>query len=103
MLPLSPLGPLLTMEHFLPHVGQTYRVQAAPEPVDIRLDEVRRSPKAVWMPRDPFSLVFSTPWNVLLVEASYAMQPHGGDPITLHLIPSLSVPGDRRFYHAVFN
>lgn len=103
MHPLPKLGPLLTVDDFLPHVGGSYSVEAAPEPIDIRLDEVLRRPRPAWMAREPFLLVFSTPWTVLLVDATYRMSPEGGQPVELHLIPTQTMAGERRFYHSVFN
>ena len=52
MLPLPRLGPLLTVDDFLPHVGSSYRAEAVPQLVDIRLDEVLRRPGAPWMARE---------------------------------------------------
>ena len=68
-----------------------------------RLDELRRGRGEPWMVREPFALVFSTPWTVLLLEAQYQMQPIGGKPVPVYLIPTQSPPGDRRLYHAAFN
>jgi hypothetical protein len=103
MYPLPKLGPVLTVDDFLPYVGATYRVETVPKPVDIRLDELRRGRGEPWMVREPFALVFSTPWTVMLLEAQYQMQPIGGKPVPVYLIPTQSPPGDRRLYHAVFN
>ena len=103
MLPLPRLETLLTVDDFMPHVGSTYRVEAVPQLVDIRLDEVLRRPRGRWMAREPFLLVFSSPWTVLLVAAHYRMRPEGGQPVAVYLIPSQSALSPRRLYHAVFN
>ena len=103
MYQLPQLGWVLTIDVFLPYVGATYRVEAAPKPVDIRLDALRRGRGEPWMVREPFVLVFSTWWTVMLLEAQYQIQPIGGKPIPVYLIPTQSPPGDRRLYHSVFS
>jgi len=101
--PLPKLGLLLTIDDFRPHVGEFYKVDATPEPIDILLDAVLAAPGADWLPREPFTLVFSTPWDTLLVEGHYRMKTPRGDLIGFHLIPTQTAHGPRRHYHSVFN
>lgn len=103
MFPLPKLGPLLTVDDFLPYVGATYLVQATPKPLEIRLEQVQRQPGEPWMVREPFVLVFSSPFNALLLEARYRAQPPGGVPVEIYLIPTQTAPSDRRYYHVVIN
>jgi hypothetical protein len=103
MYPLPKLGQLLTIDDFLPHVGATYLVQATPKPIEIRLETALRRPGEPWMPREPFLLSFSSVWSALLLEGRYTMQPTGGTPVELYIIPTQTFPGERRLYHAVVN
>lgn len=103
MHPFPKFGQLLTVDDFKPHVGEAFAVHATPEPVHIMLDQVRVQAGADWLPREPFSLVFSTPWDVLLTEGSYRMKSPRGDLIEVYVIPTQTTPGPRRHYHAVFN
>jgi hypothetical protein len=98
------VAPLLTVADFEPHVGKVFLVEAHPKPLEIRLEKiVRRPDDAVLVTRQPFMLIFTSPWNALLLEAYYRMQPDGGRPVEMFLIPTESAPGERRYYHAVFN
>lgn len=105
MQPLPKLGQLLTIDVFKPHVGEAFLVDAQPEPVRITLDEVRVASTIglEWLPRAPFSLSFSTPWDTLLVEGAYPMKTPSGDLVHLHLIPTQTFNTSRRHYHAIFN
>lgn len=103
MYQLPKLGPLLTVDDFKPHSGETYRVDATPEPIGIHLDAVQVGIAPNWVEREPFTLQFSTPWDVLLVEGNYRMKSPRGDLVELYLIPTQTAPGPRRHYHSVFN
>jgi hypothetical protein len=100
---LPDIGPLLTAAEFEPHVGKEFLVDATPKPLPIRLEKVVLQPGPVDLPRQPFMLIFTTPWRVLLLEAIYRMQPHGGRQVELFISPTQTAPGERRYYHAVFN
>lgn len=105
MHPLPKLGHLLTIDVFKPHVGEAFLVDAQPEPVRIMLDEVRPALNLglEWLPREPFSLSFSTLWDTLLVEGAYPMKTPSGDLVHVHLIPTQTFDTVRRHYHVVFN
>jgi len=96
-------GPLLTAADFEPYVGKIFVVDAQPKPLEIRLEKILRQPHDPAVARQPFVLIFTSPWNALLVDAMYSMQPNGGRPVQLVLIPTQTGPGERRYYHAVFN
>ena len=100
---LPPDLKLLTAGDFEPFIGQTFRVEASPEALEIQLDAVERRPRLTWMLREPFTLLFSTPSSVLLEEGSYRMQPEGGEPLDIYVIPIQELSSDRRAYQAVFN
>lgn len=101
--PLPRFGQLLTIDDFKPHVGEAFAVDATPEPIRILLDKVTPQPGPSWLPREPFSLVFSTPWGTLLAEGSYRMKSPRGDLLEVYVIPTQTLPGPRRYYHSVFN
>ena len=100
---LPDVGPLLAAADFEPHVGKDYVVDAVPKPVTVRLEKIIVRPIHADLPRQPFTLVFTTPWRDLLLEAMYRMQPAVGPPIELFLSPTLTAPGERRYYQAVFS
>jgi hypothetical protein len=100
---LSDHGPLLTATDFEPHVGKTFLVDAQPKPVEIRLEKIAHGRFDTGLTRNPFMLIFTSPWNVLLVAAVYRMQPNDGGPIEMFLVPTQTAPGPQRYYHAVFN
>jgi hypothetical protein len=95
-------APILTPADFEPLIGGDFIADATPEPINIRLDEVAR--RATFNPafREPFTLIFSTPWSTLLIEGNYRLRTPRGNSIELFLNPTLTPPGERRFYHAVF-
>jgi uncharacterized protein DUF6916 len=103
MYSLPDLGPLLTAADFEPHVGQIFVVNAQPKPLEIRLEKIVYQHDDMVVARQPFMLIFTSPWNDLLLSAVYRMQPNGGRPVEMFLVPTQTAPGDRRYYHAVFN
>jgi Domain of unknown function (DUF6916) len=104
MYSLPDLGPLLTAADFEPHVGRIFVVDAQPKPLEIRLEKIVVQPDHYTVvTRQPFMLIFTSPWNALLMSAMYRMQPDGGRPVEIFLIPTQTAPGERRYYHAVFN
>jgi Domain of unknown function (DUF6916) len=100
---LPDLGLLLTAADFEPHVGQIFLVDAQPKPLEIRLEKIVLCPNDTALARQPFILIFTSPWSALLIAAHYRMRPQGGGPFEMFLIPTQTAPGERRYYHAVFN
>ena len=103
MYALPDIGPLLTAADFEPHVGRGFLVDASPKPLEIRLDEIRRRPHDALAARQPFTLIFTSAWNDLLLAASYRMQPSGGRPVEMFIAPTQTGISERRYYHAEFN
>lgn len=97
------LGAMLTAADFEPHVGEDFLVDATPKPLGIRLENIMRRPDDPSAQRQPFMLIFTTPWADLLLAAMYRMQASGGRQFELFLSPTQTAPGPRRYYHAVFN
>jgi hypothetical protein len=103
MYALPDLGPLLTAADFEPHVGKTFLVDARPKPLEIRLEKIVYGRDDPVVPRLPFILIFTSAWHDLLLSANYRMQPNGGHSVEMCLVPTQTGPGERRYYHAVFN
>ncbi len=92
----------MTAEDFEPWVGRMVTVAAEPEPVAIQLLRVVRKLGSPLMLRAPFSLIFSSPLDVLLVDGIYSMKCGSRGPYDVFIVPVLSLPGQRH-YEAVFN
>jgi hypothetical protein len=103
MYALPDIGPLLTAADFEPYVGKIFLVDAQPKPLEIRLEEILRRPPDPLLARQPFTLIFTSALNALLLSAIYRMQPSGGRLIEMFLVPTQTGPSERRYYHAVFN
>jgi hypothetical protein len=96
--------PHLKIDDFSGREGTEWLVDATPRPLSIRLDRIIPGLTQLTDARFPFTLVFSTPWEAMLHDASYLMKPADGGPaVQVDLIQSHALPGPRRFYHAVFN
>ena len=100
---LPDIRALLTAADFEPHLGKAFVVDAQPKPVEIRLERIEHGRYDTGLTRHSFTLIFTSPWSVLLVSALYRMQPADGRPIEVFLIPTQTAPGLQRYYHAVFN
>jgi len=100
---LPEIRALLTAADFEPHVGKTFVVDAQPQPVEIRLEKIEHGRYDTGLTRHPFTLIFTSSWNVLLVAALYRMQPTDGRTIEVFLVPTQTAPGPQRYYHAMFN
>jgi hypothetical protein len=103
MYSLPDLGPLLTAADFEPHVGRIFVVEAQPKPLEIRLEKIVYQRDDMAVARQPFMLIFTSALNNLLLSAVYRMQPNGGSQVEMFVIPTQTAPGDRSYYHAVFN
>lgn len=99
---LPKLGRVLVVDDFRPHVGEDFLVQAEPEPVRLRLDAIDQGVIQTWSIREAFTLVFSTPFETLLVEGTYPFRMPRGDVVEIDLIPTQTMQTRRRLYHAVF-
>lgn len=96
--------PFLTVDDFRRHQTADWLVDSVPEPLRIRLDDITTGVAPSSQMRQPFILFFSTPSDVLLVEALYRMRPaDGGDAVEVYMAPLPTPPGPRRGYQAVFN
>lgn len=95
---------LLTPEDFDPWVGKKVRVNTVPHPVELTLEQVKRTPRysGIMDNREPFSLFFASPHNVVLMDTTYEFDCGRGGPHNIH-ITQLVPERDRRIYQATFN
>lgn len=93
----------LTAQMFTSEVGQVFTAETVPETVELTLlNMVEGKPIAAGL-RRPFSLIFTTPVQVLLLEAQYRLKSASGREYLLHLSPIVSPAGGLRHYQAQFN
>lgn len=93
----------LTAQVFSTEVGQVFTAETVPDPVQLTLHRLVQGAVADTAHRAPFSLFFTTPMNVLLLEAQYRLKSASGREYMLYLSP-IAPPGDGlRHYQAQFN
>jgi hypothetical protein len=94
---------LMTPEDFLPWVGRTVKVNTLPKAVEVRLDRVEVTPRLA--PgldfRQPFSLFFEAPLDVVLLDLAYEFDCGRGGPHSIFISQKPPLR-DRRVYQAVF-
>lgn len=95
--------PLLTLEQFMPLVGQYFSLHESDEQVHrAELLEARKLGQAPFKGRDPFSLLFQGPADVVLAQRTYRLS----HPV-LHELDIFLVPVGRNDqgvrYEAVFS
>lgn len=93
----------LTAPMFTSEIGQVFTAETVPEPVQLTLLNVVEGNLSAAGFRRPFSLVFTTPLQVLLLEAQYRLKSASGREYLLHLSPIVSPAGGLRHYQAQFN
>ena len=93
----------LTAQMFTSEIGQVFIAETVPEPVQLTLLQIVEGKVAATGFRRPFSLIFTTPPQVLLLEAQYRMQSESGREYLLHLSPIVSPADGLRHYQAQFN
>jgi hypothetical protein len=85
-----------------PWVGDDFLVQSDPEPLAVRLDKLikyRNGPG--FLPRAPFTALWSTDINVSLLLGTYALRHGSWGPHRVYLEPMHFI-GSRRAYQSVF-
>ncbi|OQW47071.1 MAG: hypothetical protein A4S16_09625 [Proteobacteria bacterium SG_bin6] len=94
---------LLTPEDFQPWVGKKVRVNTLPQPVELVLDRIEVRPRLIGIDtRLPFSLFFSAPLSVYLLDMEYEFDCGRGGPHGIH-IQQLFPSATHRHYQAVFS
>lgn len=93
---------LATAEDFEPWLGRKVQVNAEPNPIELTLDRIERTPPLPGLSqREPFSLFFTAPLNVFLLDTAYEFDCGTGGPhmITISQMPPMN---GLRHYQAVF-
>lgn len=93
----------LTAKMFASEVGQVFTAETVPDPVQLTLLRVVEGNLPNPGFRTPFSLVFTTPMSVLLLDAQYRLKSASGREYLLHLSPIVSPLDGLRHYQAQFN
>lgn len=93
----------LTAHMFRSEIGQVFTAETVPEPVQLSLLQVVEGNVVAAGFRHPFTLVFTSPLQVLLLEAQYRIKNASGREYLLHLSPIVSPVGHLRHYQAQFN
>ena len=93
----------LTAKMFASEVGQVFTAETVPEPVQLTLLRLVEGSAPNPGFRTPFSLIFTTPMSVLLLEAQYRLKSASGKEYLLHLSPIGSPLDGQRHYQAQFN
>ncbi|AXJ95437.1 MULTISPECIES: DUF6916 family protein [unclassified Sphingomonas] len=95
---------LLCPEDFDAWVGRQVRVETVPQPIEVTLQRVARAPRLA--PeidfREPFSLFFESPRDVMLLDGTYRFDCGQGGPHDIY-ITQLHPTATHRVYQAVFN
>jgi hypothetical protein len=95
---------LLRPEDFEPWVGRKVRLNTLPEPVELTLERIERRPvlARAFDHREPFSLFFDAPMQVLLLNDTYEFDCGKGGPHKI-FINQLQPSPNARHYQAVFS
>ena len=95
----------MTLDEFMPMVGQTLLADCNPKPVEITLTSAVPLTNHARIERPPFILVFRTPPEIVLVAGIYAMKcgEWGPDLIYIEEMAPPDITDKGHFYQAVFN
>jgi hypothetical protein len=95
----------LTAEHFLPHVGKTFRVRDGRHSLtlaQVETDQGRGAAAQAGM-RRPFNLIFRGPPRDVLPEGLYTLTVDDGPDFALYVMPIHTPAQDRQDYQSLFN
>ena len=93
----------LTARSFNAEIGKSFTAETVPDPVQLTLHRLVEGVMTSSGYRTPFSLIFTTPMNVLLLEAQYRLKSASGQEYLLYLSPIVSPRDGLRHYQAQFN
>lgn len=101
----QPLPRQIKIEEFLPLVGQAFEVDCEPRTALLTLVEATPGRQRAFDDRPPFTLIFHSTPEVLLMDGLYTMKSAGFGPDSIFLIPTVATPGAAPgyYYQAVFN
>ena len=102
----TPLLPrIMLMSEFEPLVGQYFVANCDPEPVKIKLVDVKPLTPSGLDIRPPFIMIFHTPPNAYLVGGHYVMRCGQFGPEVIHIASMIAPPNAEPgyYYQSVFN
>jgi hypothetical protein len=92
----------LEFENFEPCVGENFYIESEPAALPIRLDRlVKLSHAPAFLPRAPFSVLWSTDSSVSLLRGTYALRNGAWGPHSIYVEPMFS-SSTRWAYQSVF-
>lgn len=101
----QPLPRQIKIEEFLPLVGQTFDVHCDPKNVPLKLVEATPGRQRAFDDRPPFTLIFHSSPDILLVDGLYVVKCGNFGPDSVFIAPTIAQPGapPGYYYQAVFN
>jgi hypothetical protein len=95
----------LTPAAFMPHLNKVFRVEGGHHELTLSKVDVRRLEveEAKFVPRQPFTLIFSSPPRDLLREGLYTLAAEDGSRFELYVIPVLTPVATRQDYQVAIN
>lgn len=95
----------IAIEEFLPLVGRMFEVDCDPKSVAIKLVEATPGRQRAFDDRPPFTLVFQSSPDILLVDGLYTMKCGAFGPDIIFISSMIPVPGAAPgyYYQANFN
>jgi hypothetical protein len=93
----------LTAQTFKSEVGNVFTADTVPKPINLQLTRLHEGKPTLKDFRVPFSLIFGTPRDTLLIEGFYDLRSQSGHQFKqIMLTPVISV-GPYQEYQAIFN
>ena len=101
----QPLPRQIPIEEFLPLVGKAFEVKCDPANVSLTLTEAIPGRHRAFDDRPPYTLIFHSAPQILLVDGLYVMTCGAFGPDTIFISPIIAAPGSAPgyYYQAVFN
>ncbi|THD34763.1 MAG: hypothetical protein E7773_13955 [Sphingomonas sp.] len=101
----QPLPRQIKIEEFLPLVDKTFEVHCDPRNVHLTLIKAIPGRQRAFDDRPPFTLIFHSTPDILLVDGLYVMKSAGFGPDSIFIAPTVAAPGAAPgyYYQAVFN
>jgi hypothetical protein len=93
----------LTPETFRSEVGKIFTADTVPKPIKLQLVRMHEGRLIVKGFRMPFTLIFATPRNTLLIEGFYDLKSESGREFRQIMLSPILSTGEHQEYQAVFN
>jgi hypothetical protein len=93
----------LTVETFRSEVGNVFWADTVPKPVKLKLIRMKEGVPSLREFRVPFSLIFATPKNTLLLEGVYNFKSESGREFRQIYMTPIQSDGPMQEYQVVHN